>query len=76
MTVYQIIAKLIGPIGPLGETNEDERRYKNLQHACEVTDALLVDIRDVAAHKISHQYSVRRAGECAASFLERNEIGE
>lgn len=47
-SVYEIATKLIGPVKPVGETNEDQQRFANLQHQCDLLQQLLEDIEEVA----------------------------
>jgi len=69
MTVYEIVKKLVGEIRPVGETNEDNRRYANLDEMITLVDKLLYDLGLVAVHKDSHMFSVKDAGQRAAKFL-------
>ncbi len=69
MTNYNVVTKLIGPICPVGETNTDEARLKNLKDMIELTDRLLFDIGVAATFYDRHEVSVARAGKQAAQFL-------
>lgn len=71
MTNYDVVKKLIGNIMPIGETNEDERRFSNLKDTIELVDLLLSDI-DRAAQKSSNvEFSIRRSQDYANEFLDR-----
>jgi len=48
MTPHDIVRKIVGHIKPIGETNEDNRRYENLQVMTTLVEALILDLRDVA----------------------------
>ena len=69
MELHEIITKLTGPISPVGETHIDNVRYENLKTAIELVEWLLTDINHVAINKDRAEYSMSRAGKCAAKFL-------
>ncbi len=67
---HEIIKKLVGPIEPIGETNEDDRRYENLKTMITLVDSLLFDIDMVSIESDRIEYSMKRAGEKAKKFME------
>ena len=68
--IYDVVKKLAGPIGPVGESHTDEQRFENLECLCALVDKLVFDIGHVAeTNKDSHMYSVKKAGEYADKFL-------
>lgn len=69
--IYRACRVMVGAISPVGETNQDEKRFKNLQVLTAVVDRLLTDLDEVASNKTNHQYSVKRAGEYASKFLDK-----
>lgn len=70
MDVYEVVRKLIGPIDPVGETREDERRFENLKKMCELMDQIHTDIDDVVTYNKNRvEYSMKKAGEFADKFL-------
>ena len=70
LDVYQVVKKLIGCIEPLGETNEDNRRYENLVEMCNLIENLVEDIKEVRLeYKNDQEYSIKRAVNCANDFL-------
>lgn len=70
LTHLQIVQKLIGPISPVGESNEDSKRFENLQAMCELTNQLVGLIDDVATdNKDRYEASMKRAGEYAEKIL-------
>lgn len=75
-TVIEVVAKLVGRIDTVGETNEDERRFENLKVMTQVVDHFLTKIDTVAMDKSHHAFSVKRSGEFAAKFLDRIGISE
>jgi len=75
--IREIVKKLVGPIDPVGETNEDNRRFENLKTMTELVDLLLTDIDYVTlenAHRV--EYSMKRAGEFASKFFDQIGIVE
>jgi len=70
MTNYDVIKKLIGPIQPIGESNTDEIRYKNLQETILVVDKLLADIWNVSGDSERVEASIKKAGKTAKQFLQ------
>ncbi|MCK5603190.1 hypothetical protein KAR91_15010 [Candidatus Pacearchaeota archaeon] len=70
MELYDVVKKLIGQVGPVGETHEDNRRFENLKVMTELADSLLTEIADVARHnKDRHEHSMQKAGKHAHSFM-------
>lgn len=67
--VYAVVTKLTGPLTPVGETREDERRLANLETAIYLADKLLSDIHDVALEKHRPEHSIAKAGKCASDFI-------
>lgn len=68
--LVEVVKTLVGPINPIGETNEDERRFENLKQMYFLIGQLIDEVEFVAGKKISHQYSVKRAGEYAQKILD------
>ncbi len=75
MDIYELIKKLIGPIDPIGETNEDNRRFKNLKEMAGLITELISDIEYVARTNITRQeFSMHRAGKYACKTLKNLEF--
>lgn len=70
MDYHEIVRRLIGKIEPVGETNEDAKRYKNLLETQALVDALLADIDRVALLKDRQEASIAKCGKSAAEFLQ------
>jgi len=70
MDYYEIVTKLVGNINPVGETQVDDERFKNLQAMTELVDKLLSDIDRVAMLSSKPEYSISRAGKFAADFFD------
>ena len=67
----EAILALIGNVRPVGETNTDDRRYENLELACDVLKNLVEAVREVSVKCEGHvAYSINRAGEYARKCLE------
>ena len=70
MTHFEIVNKLIGPVTPVGETNEDNKRFENLKQMCELAGNLLNEIGKVGESANGrHEASVRKAAIYACNFL-------
>ncbi len=71
MDLYEVVKKLIGEVNPIGETNEDEKRYENLKVMTGLVDKLLTDINDVVSYKDRQEWSLKKAGTFANLFLDK-----
>lgn len=70
MEVYDVVMKLIGPVRPIGESNEDGRRYENLKNLTHLMDQIHSTIDEIAyTCKNDHRFSIKRAGEHCDEFL-------
>lgn len=69
MTLYEIVAKLAGPIQPVGETREDTERLANLGHITDLVDELVRDLHKAAVAKNRPESSMRAIGKLAAQAL-------
>lgn len=74
--VHKIVKLLVGPINPIGSTNEDNIRLSNLSNMMLLVKGLLKEIKDVSHSKNSQAYSVARAGKAAGEFLEELKEGD
>lgn len=70
MDYYEITKKLIGKVYPVGETNIDSERYNNLIQMCDLSESLLMDIKEVSRLKDAREHSVKSAGIYADKFIE------
>lgn len=70
MEMIDIVRKLLGPIEPVGESNADERRLKNLEATIEVVENLLDDIRSAARSVDCFEHSMAVIGKRAKRFLD------
>lgn len=73
MELVDVVRKLVGPVRPVGETNADDERFENLKALTELVDALLGDINTLAPHRNRYEFSIKRAGEYAAKFLDETQ---
>jgi hypothetical protein len=72
MDYHKIVKQLIGKINPVGETNTDNDRFKNLEELTSLVENLITDIDDMAFNnKDAHEFSIRRSVEHATKFLNR-----
>ena len=70
MRLIEIVEKLVGPTAPVGESNEDARRYENLLELIGLTNDLIVMIDNVADSKGRPEHSIRKAGLLADQFMQ------
>ena len=76
MTNHDVVVKLIGKIRPVGESNEDAERLKNLDEMCRLVESLLCDIDDmISSNKDDKQASVKRAVDYGRHFM-KTTVGE
>lgn len=72
--IYEVVKKLTGRINPVGESNEDAERFKNLDVRIELIDMLLSDIKGVSKSFGMYEASVKKIGVKAKKFLEDLEV--
>ena len=69
MELLEIVMKLIGPVMPVGETREDERRLENMKVLTELVDRLLFEV-DSASHNADRvEASMKAVGVHARDFM-------
>ena len=70
MEIYEIVAKLVGKINPVGETNTDNERFENLKVMCDLVEKLIVDIDTVGySNRNAYEFSKKRAAEYSEKFI-------
>ena len=69
MNLHEVVLKLAGPIRPVGETREDERRLQNIAELTILIDKLLFDIADVASAADRPEHSMKLIGQHAEEFM-------
>lgn len=70
MEIIDVVKKLIGEIKPVGESNIDTERFRNLKVMCDLTEQLIHEIDQVGCDfKESRQYSMKRSSDYAQTFL-------
>lgn len=67
--IYNVVCKLVGPIEPVGDTVEDDKRLTNLKVMIKVSTRMLTGIGDVSREQYSVAASKRRAGIRADKYL-------
>lgn len=74
MTNTDVVKKLIGEIRPVGDTNEDNKRFENLKSMCELVKELLYEIDNTScSYPFSKEFSIRRNCDYGINFLK--EVG-
>jgi len=70
MELIDIVKRLTGPIVPIGDSDIDRERLKNLREIINLTDALLSEIDAIAiANKTRLEDSMNIAGKICDHFL-------
>lgn len=69
MEIKEILERLLGKIEPVGETNEDNKRFENLDRYREVLNFIIDRLLICANYKNDNRYSVNRIGEEAFEIL-------
>lgn len=67
--IADIVFKLCGDVRPIGETNEDNRRFKNLKVLEGLVDILLTEIWHCSNDTVYAEHSRKRSVEEAIRFL-------
>lgn len=75
-TLLDVVKKLTGQIGPMGDSGEDNQRLENLKLLCQLTECLIQEIQFVSPYAISGEHSVKLIGEYAEKFLNENIYGK
>lgn len=70
-TIIEVVEKLIGRIDPVGESNFDEKSYKNLEKAIELARHLIWEIHYVSRNSDRYEASMKRSGELAENFMQQ-----
>lgn len=77
MDLYEIVLKLNGAIMPVGSSEIDSERFKNLETLCDLVDKLLTDIDNVAYYcQDAPEFSKKKASEYASKFYAKIGIVE
>lgn len=77
MENYDVVKKLIGNITPVGETNEDNKRFENLKEMCKLMEQIHIDLDDISyRYKDRHEFSIKRAVEYIDKFFDKTGIKE
>lgn len=69
MELHEIVMKLIGPVMPVGESREDERRLKNMKSLTELIDRLLFEVDAVSHNADRVEASMKAIGVHARDFI-------
>lgn len=63
LTIPQIIGRLVGPVQPVGEHYEDERRLENIKELAEVAHFAISELYDAAKNADRVENSMMLIGE-------------
>lgn len=73
MSITEIFNKLCGNITPVGETNEDNKRYENIQNYYELLCYIISSLEIASEYKYRQEYSMQKIGKECDEILK--EIG-
>jgi hypothetical protein len=71
---FEIHKKIVGHIQPVGETNEDNRRFESLKEEIEVLTIQMEQMFYLAEKRNRSEFSISRAGKKAYNYLK--ELGD
>lgn len=69
MKLHEIVMKLVGPVTPIGETQEDGRRLENMRVLTELVDRLLFVINAASHNADRTEASMKVIGVHARDFM-------
>lgn len=71
MELKDVVRKLIGPVDPVGDSNIDRERLKNLMELTTLVDFLVGDIDLIASENTDRvEHSMKTAGIHCSEFLD------
>lgn len=70
MNMEEVVMKLIGPVRPVGDSNEDRNRLNNTRNLTELIGRLLKTVGDLSTYDNRHEASMRLIGIHAGEFLD------
>lgn len=76
MSISQILEKLFGKIYPIGETNEDSRRYNNIQNYYEALSFIIANLREASEFRKSPAASISNIGQECWNILYEYDLVE
>lgn len=73
MELIDVVEKLIGKVRPVGESNEDVSRFRNLMQMINLTNELIKRIDAVAYdNRDAREHSVKQCADLAKDWIEAN----
>lgn len=75
MDILDVVMRIVGPVDPVGDFDEDGKRLSNLQDLFDLTDGLLKKIDTIASYQ-GKEGTVRLAANKCNEFLDRIGIEE
>lgn len=76
LSVSEIINRLFGEIYPVGETNEDNKRYENIQNYYEALSHIIACLRIASNYKDRPEYSMQKIGKECYDILKEFDLEE
>ena len=69
MSVEEILEKLLGKIKPVGETNEDNNRYENIENYKKACNFIFSRLEEASLYADRKEYSMQKIGKECNEFL-------
>ena len=69
MSVEEILEKLLGKIEPVGETNEDNKRYENIENYKKALNFIFGRLEKASLYADRKEYSMQKIGKECKEFL-------
>ena len=76
LSISQILEKLFGKIYPVGETNEDNKRYENIQNYYEALSFIIASLREASEFRKSPASSISDIGQECYDILREFDLKE
>lgn len=69
MSIEEILEKLLGNIEPVGETNEDDKRYENIENYKKALNFVFSRLEKASLYADRKEYSMQKIGKECNEFL-------
>ena len=69
MEIEEILERLFGKIKPVGETNEDNKRYENIENYKKALNFIFSSLEKASLYADRKEYSMQKIGKECKEFL-------
>jgi len=67
---FEVVIKLVGPVQPVGEPREDNRRLENMRTLIRLADKCLAEIHTASCERFRDEFAAKEIGIMAYKFLQ------